>query len=126
RPTQELRRKCQLCFGGPRPQLLRSSAHVIVCLDACFAQKRRKCGETDPPLEFLPSRFLSPAESAAMEDELAQKRSAPAKRRRRTPRLPVHEEVLDECEQSFIAAQEKVTKASKNYYADTGMMALLC
>ncbi|EJD42054.1 hypothetical protein AURDEDRAFT_45402, partial [Auricularia subglabra TFB-10046 SS5] len=33
---------------------------------------------------------------------------------------------LDECEQSFIAAQEKVTKASKNYYSDTGLMALLC
>ncbi|KZV81542.1 hypothetical protein EXIGLDRAFT_583271, partial [Exidia glandulosa HHB12029] len=33
---------------------------------------------------------------------------------------------LDECGNSFIAAQEKVTKASKNYYADTGLMALLC
>ncbi|EJD43483.1 hypothetical protein AURDEDRAFT_21243, partial [Auricularia subglabra TFB-10046 SS5] len=33
---------------------------------------------------------------------------------------------LDECESSFLAAQEKVTKASKNYYVDTGLMALLC
>ncbi|KZV96829.1 hypothetical protein EXIGLDRAFT_574925, partial [Exidia glandulosa HHB12029] len=34
--------------------------------------------------------------------------------------------ILDECEGSFTAAQEKVTKASKNYYADTGLIALLC
>jgi hypothetical protein len=34
--------------------------------------------------------------------------------------------VLDECEKSFIAAQEKVVKASKNFYSDTGLMALLC
>ncbi|KZV91460.1 hypothetical protein EXIGLDRAFT_585054, partial [Exidia glandulosa HHB12029] len=33
---------------------------------------------------------------------------------------------LDECEESFRAAQEKVAKASVNYYADTGLMALLC
>ncbi|KZV84031.1 hypothetical protein EXIGLDRAFT_563764, partial [Exidia glandulosa HHB12029] len=33
---------------------------------------------------------------------------------------------LNDCEESFNAAQEKVVKASKNYYADTGLMALLC
>ncbi|EJD39691.1 hypothetical protein AURDEDRAFT_41585, partial [Auricularia subglabra TFB-10046 SS5] len=33
---------------------------------------------------------------------------------------------LDECEKSFIAAQEGITKASKNYYSDTGLMAILC
>ncbi|KAH7100407.1 hypothetical protein BKA62DRAFT_597620, partial [Auriculariales sp. MPI-PUGE-AT-0066] len=35
-------------------------------------------------------------------------------------------DILDECEASFLAAQEHVTKASKNYYSDTGLMALLC
>jgi hypothetical protein len=34
--------------------------------------------------------------------------------------------VLDECERTFIAAQETVVKTSTNSYADTGMMALLC
>ena len=34
--------------------------------------------------------------------------------------------VLDKCEKAFIAAQEGVMKASKDFYADTGVMALLC
>ena len=61
-----------------------------------------------------------------MEAEVAQLRKGPAKKRTRGTSARLADEVLDECEQSFIAAQEKVTKASKNYYADTGLMALLC
>src|SRR6266481_9899105 len=34
--------------------------------------------------------------------------------------------VLDECEKAFIAAQEGVAKALKDFYADMGVMALLC
>ena len=34
--------------------------------------------------------------------------------------------VLDECEKAFIAAQEGVMKASKDFNADMGVMALLC
>jgi hypothetical protein len=41
-----------------------------------------------------------------------------------TVRVP--DSVLDECEKTFIAAQENVAKASKDFYADTGLMALLC
>ncbi|EJD46690.1 hypothetical protein AURDEDRAFT_62941 [Auricularia subglabra TFB-10046 SS5] len=62
-----------------------------------------------------------------MEAETARKRKSRASKRTRTgkaSRLP--EDVLDECEASFTAAQESVTKASKNYYSETGLMALLC
>ena len=41
-----------------------------------------------------------------------------------TTRVP--NSVLDECQKAFIAAQEGVTKASKDFYVDTGVMALLC
>ncbi|KIJ28448.1 hypothetical protein M422DRAFT_61921 [Sphaerobolus stellatus SS14] len=34
--------------------------------------------------------------------------------------------VLDACEESFIAAQDKVAKASAKHFADTGLMAMLC
>lgn len=61
-----------------------------------------------------------------MEAELAQKRSGKPRRRKRGTSAQVADEVLDECENSFKAAQEKVAKASTNYYADTGLMALLC
>ncbi len=38
----------------------------------------------------------------------------------------VRNSVLDECKKAFIAAQEGVAKASKDFYVDTGVMALLC
>lgn len=99
---------------------------MIVCLDANFSQKRRKCAESDPPLEYVDGRFLSRPRVDAMEAELAEQRKGKPRRRTRGTSARVAEEVLDECEQSFLAAQEKVAKASTNYYADTGIMALLC
>lgn len=99
---------------------------MIVCLDANFAQKRRKCASADPPVKFLDGRFLSPQEVQAMEAEVERLRQGKPRRRTRGTSARVADEVLDECEQSFIAAQEKVVKASTNYYADTGLMALLC
>lgn len=61
-----------------------------------------------------------------MEAELEELRKGKPRRRTRGTSARVADDVLDECEQSFIAAQEKVAKASTNYYADTGLMALLC
>lgn len=61
-----------------------------------------------------------------MEAEVEQRRQRKPKRRTRGTSARLADDVLDECEQSFIAAQEKVVKASTNYYADTGLMALLC
>ncbi|KZV79928.1 hypothetical protein EXIGLDRAFT_573267, partial [Exidia glandulosa HHB12029] len=106
RPAEYLRERCPLCFGGPRPTLTLSGSHVIVCLDANFSQKRRRSNYTDPPLQYEISRFLDPCDKGTS--------------------AKLHDDVLDECEKSFIAAQEKVTKASKNYYSDTGLMAILC
>lgn len=42
------------------------------------------------------------------------------------PGLAVPKSVLDGCEKSFIAADERREKASTTYFADTGLMALLC
>ncbi|EJD39759.1 hypothetical protein AURDEDRAFT_70921, partial [Auricularia subglabra TFB-10046 SS5] len=126
RPSERLRRICPLCFGGYRPGLKLSLADILVCIDACFGQKRRKSSQTDGPLQHSDGRFVPESEILAMEREVASKRQGPGKKRARGAGPLPSEEVLDECEQSFIAAQEKVVKASKNYYADTGLMALLC
>ncbi|EJD49274.1 hypothetical protein AURDEDRAFT_59670 [Auricularia subglabra TFB-10046 SS5] len=61
-----------------------------------------------------------------MEQELAERRKHKPRKLSASAAGHVGDDVLDECEQSFIAAQESVAKASKNYYADTGLMALLC
>lgn len=77
-------------------------------------------------MEFIDGRFVSAATVDAMEAEVDERRKGKAKARTRGTSARVPDEVLDECEESFLAAQEKVAKASKNYYADTGLMALLC
>lgn len=101
-------------------------AHVIVCLDANFSQKRRKTAAQDEPLGSGGTRFATDGEVSAMEAEVEEKRARPPRRRRRGTSAKLDDAVLDECEESFTAAQEKVTKASKNYYSDTGLMAILC
>ena len=42
------------------------------------------------------------------------------------PGMRVPTSVLDGCNNSFIAADERRTKASTEYFVDTGLMALLC
>lgn len=102
------------------------SCHVILCADANFAQKRRKSAETDAPLSFARTRFATPNEVAAMEAEVETKRKRVPRRRTKGTSARVDDTILDECENSFLAAQEKMTKATTAYYADTGVMALLC
>lgn len=77
-------------------------------------------------MSYADGRFVDPLDVDAMEEEVASKRKAPPRKRTKGTSARLHDDILDECEESFIAAQEKVTKASKNYYADTGLMALLC
>jgi hypothetical protein len=81
---------------------------------------------------------VPPNEVAAMEAEVEAARSACRKKPKGntkdasnpndeetwTTRVP--NSILDECEKTFIAAQEKVAKASKEFYSDTGLMALIC
>lgn len=109
------------------------SADVIVCLDANFQQKRRKSKETDPPIEHPATRFLTVEAARDMEKKVelvcAKGPSKGATKPGGAPEQPemvVPEDALDHCERSYIAAQEKVVKASKNYFSDTGLMALLC
>ncbi|KZV86779.1 hypothetical protein EXIGLDRAFT_621460, partial [Exidia glandulosa HHB12029] len=117
---------CPLCFGGPWPNLKHTKAHVLVCIDANFGQKRRKGSGTDPTIEFIGGRFLSTSAVDAMEGEVDERRKGKERPRTRGTAARVPDHVLDECEESFLAAQEKVAKASKNYYSETGLMALLC
>lgn len=99
---------------------------MIVCLDANFAQKRRKCAEADPVLDYIDGRFVPAPNVESMEAEVEERRKRKAKPRTRGTSARVPDHILDECEESFLAAQETVAKASKNYYSETGLMALLC
>jgi len=159
-PSEYLRSRCPLCFGGndwrnkmrdsPSDmcviyfimtllhQLTISRPGIIVCIDACFTQKRstnpRGATGSDPP-NPTSSFFLPTDDVKAMEDFVQRCRGGgrQARASRAEPDEDCYEEgmhvpvsVLNACGDSFIAADEKREKASTRFFTDTGLMALLC
>jgi hypothetical protein len=123
----------------PEAQCIFCSVDIIVALDACFKQKHRK-GQTDqqePARHHPETVFLAPDQVSSME-ELVDELRPPRKRGRDidphvaevpdgyegTMKVPIS--VLNECRDSFLAADEKREKASTQFFSDTGVMALLC
>ena len=165
RPSDYLRERCPLCFGRSnwaKPEevyvlimflyslLNGCSVDSIVCLDACFTQKRRKSQGNSwvPPCQHPETVFVPVNESEQMEAtveairpsqpskalEKAAVSKAPSKA---TPSassenvdyetgVKVPKSVLDECYESFLAADANRVKASTLFFSDTGLMALLC
>ncbi|KAG6823843.1 hypothetical protein H0H92_008913, partial [Tricholoma furcatifolium] len=63
RPSDFLRARCPLCFGGEFPESrqakLDNKPDAVVCIDACFTQKHNRQSFHDPPLNHPRSVFLS-------------------------------------------------------------------
>ncbi|KIJ32785.1 hypothetical protein M422DRAFT_84138, partial [Sphaerobolus stellatus SS14] len=128
-PSRYLQTACPACFGGAKPKLLRSKAHVLVCLDANFTQKCVQGKYDDPKVPHPRSHFLPEEDLKCMESLVEGIRTSNKSGKLELKTLMkglLPEEVLDECEKSFIAAQEKIAKASSKHFADTGLMGLLC
>ncbi|KAF8832985.1 hypothetical protein BDN67DRAFT_870634, partial [Paxillus ammoniavirescens] len=130
-PSDFLRSRCPLCFGGLNWRKERDSlVDVIVCIDACFTQKRsknpREAEGHDPPNPtssvFIPSEAVTQMEvhveccwskgkecgwrvSRPLEDEDRVEEGM------RVPAL-----VLDGCGESFVAADEKREKVSTHFF----------
>jgi Kyakuja-Dileera-Zisupton transposase len=127
------------------------SVDAIVCVDACFTQKRRKSqGKAwAPPREHCETIFIDPEEVATMEEFVETVRPSRPPRGKSgrgessthqaaensvrpevdtdfEPGLRVPESVLNECKESFVAADSNRVKASTLFFSDTGLMALLC
>jgi len=127
------------------------SVDAIVCIDACFTQKRRKSqGKAwAPPREHCETIFIDPEEVATMEEfvetvrpprpprgqsgrgessthQAAENSVRPEVDTDFEPGLRVPESVLNECKESFVAADSNRVKASTLFFSDTGLMALLC
>jgi hypothetical protein len=116
-----------------------SRVDVVVSLDACFTQKRRK-GKTDlhdPPHLHSETVFVPQADVSSMEELVNTVRPPSKPKGKGTEKaskgpdgfegpLKVPISVLDECAESFLAADEKRQKASTQFFSDTGLMALLC
>ena len=117
-----------------RVSLTQFSPDIIVCVDACFTQKRRKgiTGGRDPPREHPETVFIPEGDVKAVEAEVNRLRgsvphaSASPLQDSTEPNLRVPNSVLDGCNDSFKAADERRQKASTEFFADTGLMAMLC
>ena len=88
------------------------------------------------PLQHPDTVFIAKDEVAAMEEIVSEARPAPKRPRGVHSQsatdmdfesgMPIPTAVLDECNNSFTAADSNHVKASTQFFADTGLMALLC
>ncbi|RDB25584.1 hypothetical protein Hypma_006945 [Hypsizygus marmoreus] len=122
RPSDYLRSRCPLCFGGkfPRSHGEASGPDAIVCIDACFTQKRNHQAR-DPPRTHPHTIFVPEADANRMENYVEHIR--PAKTRTAKRRKQVPDEEDDFYEGSLHDRREK---ASTQFFDDTALMALMC
>ncbi|KAG6913082.1 hypothetical protein DXG01_009818, partial [Tephrocybe rancida] len=140
RPSDYLRARCPLCFGGEFPRAKSEDERpddnpdAIICIDACFTQKHNRQAQ-DPPRTHPRTVFIPEQDAEAMEKyvDFIRVKKAPAKKRTNTEEpdhlegsLRVPKSVLDGCEAGFTAADSCREKASTQFFDDTALMALLC
>ncbi|THU86821.1 hypothetical protein K435DRAFT_682930 [Dendrothele bispora CBS 962.96] len=138
RPSEYLRARCPVCFGGKfdRNNKRLKWTDVIVCLDANFTQRHRT-SKRDPGRKHPDSFFLDEDEVQEVESRVNRARDKPnAAKKAKTsdsqdddliePGMRVSRAVLDGCGNSFTAAQESVAKVVASGYDVTGLMAILC
>ncbi|EIN08943.1 hypothetical protein PUNSTDRAFT_67281 [Punctularia strigosozonata HHB-11173 SS5] len=88
-PSEYLRSRCLLCFSEGAPSDCDDSPDVIICLDACFTQKRCATGGRDPARRHPASVFIPEAEVLAMEKLLAERKKTQAKPAKARPQTNV-------------------------------------
>ncbi|KAG6904446.1 hypothetical protein DXG01_009881, partial [Tephrocybe rancida] len=107
---------------------------AIVCIDACFTQKRNRQAH-DPPRTHPHTVFIPEQDAEAMEKyiDFIRSKKVPPRKRTNTEEpdhlegsLRVPKSVLDGCEAGFTAADSRCEKASTQFFDDTTLMALLC
>ncbi|KIJ39625.1 hypothetical protein M422DRAFT_257455 [Sphaerobolus stellatus SS14] len=121
-PSPYLQNCCPLCFGGTKTELTLSKSHVLMAIDANFSQKCQKGKYEDINFSHPHSHFIPECEVEKVKEYVEVKRNRPASNK--VTRLP--EEVLQECGDCFVAADEAQVKASTAVYIDTGLVALVC
>lgn len=145
RPSDYLRARCPACFGGKweNPAIVLS---ILASGDACFTQRRNKDRgkKSDPPLHhpetlFVPNNVTKKMETFVDEVRPPPKRAPQTKGKNKVPpppsdiddfienvEMPVPKSVLDDCEASFTAADERRAKSSAQFFDNTALMGLNC
>ncbi|KAJ7587793.1 hypothetical protein C8J56DRAFT_1014557 [Mycena floridula] len=132
RPSEYLRDRCPLCFGNMNERDPNQLVDVIVCIDACFTQKR--CNNNNKGVinnfpRIHPDSVFIPADIVKeMEDYVESIRPSKVPKQKKPPvpaedsfegNLRVPNSVLKDC-------NEKRAKASTQYFSDTALMAMVC
>ncbi|KAK7056595.1 hypothetical protein VNI00_002311 [Paramarasmius palmivorus] len=135
RPSYYLRSRCPACFGSSVQYS--EGFGAIVCVDACFTQKHNK-QVPDHPTSYPKSVFIPEdivKEMEARVELIRPPRSHPKPQPPGTDDdvpdgyegpLKVPISILDGCQDSFTAADERREKASTQFFDCTGLMGLLC
>ncbi|KAJ3978702.1 hypothetical protein F5890DRAFT_1389853, partial [Lentinula detonsa] len=145
RPSEYLRSRCPLCFGGYSTYRNFYSESVVVCVDACFTQKHNAGkGSRDPPQVhpntfFLPEDYVKEWKVYVDSQRASKPQPSPTKHAKKSTNvvekedddccedgLRVPKSVLDGCLSSFTAADEARVKGSTQFFDVTAQMALLC
>ncbi|KAJ3540622.1 hypothetical protein NMY22_g4217 [Coprinellus aureogranulatus] len=127
---------CALCFAATTEPDPRAPSGVVVCIDACFVHKRRQpargSGSHDPPIRHPRSAFLTEEEVEAAR-RLVERICGgtlgtphPGVDDSIEPGMKLAQSILNACSESFTAADETRIKANPAFFADTGLMAMLC
>lgn len=103
------------------------SVDSILCLDACFTQRRKRSPYLDPHIVHPDTRFVSQAKVEKMEANLERARTESKRRPAGSTTEGVLDDgIYDDCEKTFKAAQENARKGTTDIYSDTAIMAAVC
>ncbi|KAL1738166.1 hypothetical protein HDZ31DRAFT_7046, partial [Schizophyllum fasciatum] len=133
RPSDYLRSRCPACFGGSRRLSVENSSvpDVLVAIDACFSQKHNKQAR-DPAFHHPNDIMLSEEALQSADDRVRALRNRGGRRTKarsfdsQAAGIRVPPEALQNCEDSFKAAQTAIAKANTGTHDVTAVMALLC
>lgn len=133
-----LQLRCPSCFAGleygrPLDSYVYGLLHLYLELTDCFRcdihvagdgnfHHRHMISAGDSPHFFDPAYILSKEFVDSVGARMEEKRKGPCKPY--SPKVP--NEAVDECEQSYEAADGKKVKTSAQQFDDTGLMALVC
>ncbi|KAF7326957.1 hypothetical protein MVEN_02589900 [Mycena venus] len=122
RASRILRDRCPACFGHTEwGRSLNDGGDVQLGADGCFSYRHlRSAG--DGPISYTPSFFIPKPEIDAVAQKISHARENP----RAQPTLSIPQDVIDGCEATFEAANEKTQKGDSKRYDASGIFLMTC
>ncbi|KAJ7922304.1 hypothetical protein B0H13DRAFT_1603781, partial [Mycena leptocephala] len=122
RASRILREHCPACFGHTEwGRSLDDGGDVQLGTDGCFSY-RHLCSAGDRPISYTPSFFIPKSQIDAVAQAISHVKDNPRAR----PKLSMPQDVIDGCESTFEAANEKTQKGNSKRYDAAGIFLMIC